>query len=58
VAVVDGVLRVHVTEAPEGGKATDAARRAVARAFGLAPSDLELVRGAASRDKLFRLRQR
>ncbi len=51
-----GVLKVFVTEAPEKGRATEAVRAALARAFGLAKSDLELVRGAASRRKVFRLR--
>lgn len=50
-----GVIRVSVTEAPEDGKATEAARRLLARALGVAPTRLDLLRGAASRDKLFRL---
>ncbi|MFM2354701.1 MAG: hypothetical protein RLZZ528_437 [Pseudomonadota bacterium] len=51
----DGLIRISVTEVPEDGKATVAARRLLARAMGVAPSRLELLRGATSRDKLFRL---
>lgn len=49
----NGVLKVLVTEAPEGGKATEAVRVLLARAMGAAPSHLELRRGASSRDKVF-----
>ena len=52
-----GVLRVRVTAAPEGGEANRAVIGLLAEAFGVAPSRVELVRGAASRDKLFRIRQ-
>ena len=55
VDVVDGVIRISVTETPENGRATDAARVALARALGVAKTRLTLLRGAASRDKLFRL---
>lgn len=48
-------LRIAVSEPPEGGRATEAARALLARAMGVAPSRLTLVRGARSRDKLFRL---
>lgn len=51
-----GRLVIHVTEAPENGKATAAALRLLARALGLPQSRLELLRGAASRDKLVRIR--
>lgn len=50
-----GEIRVYVTEAPEDGKATDAVRKALAKALGVAPSELELTSGATSRDKRFRL---
>ena len=53
--LAEGVIRIAVTEVPEGGKATEAARVALARALGVAKSRLTLVRGATSRDKLFRL---
>jgi uncharacterized protein YggU (UPF0235/DUF167 family) len=51
-----GVLRVYVTEPPADGRATEAARVALAKAFGLAKGDIELLRGAASREKVFRIR--
>lgn len=55
VDMVDGQIRVAVTETPEAGKATEAARVALAKALGVAKTRLVLVRGAASRDKIFRL---
>jgi len=51
----DGVLRIAVTEPPEDGRATAAAQAALARAMGVAKTRLRLVRGARSRDKVFRL---
>ncbi len=51
----DGAIRIAVTAVPEGGKATAAAQKLLAAALGLAPSRLVLVRGAAARDKVFRL---
>lgn len=55
VNLAEGGLRVQVTQVAEGGKATEAVRRLVAHALGIAPSRLVLVRGASSRDKLFRV---
>jgi hypothetical protein len=55
-ALEDGdPIRVWVTVAPEDGKANVAVRKLLAKALGVAPSRLELVRGATSRDKLFQL---
>jgi len=54
---VGGVLRVRVTAAPEGGEANRAVIALLAEVFGVAPSRVELVRGATSRDKLFRVRR-
>jgi uncharacterized protein YggU (UPF0235/DUF167 family) len=51
----DEGIRIYVTAPPEGGRATEAARALLARALGLAPSRLELLRGVASRDKVFRI---
>lgn len=48
-------LRVRVTAPPEDGKANDAVRRLLARAMGVAPTRLTLIRGATARDKVFRL---
>ena len=55
VAQADGVFRVRVTAAPEGGEANRAVIALLADALGVAPSRIALVRGAASRDKLFRI---
>lgn len=48
----DGI-RVRVRAAPEGGRATEEARRALASALDVAPSTVRLVRGARSRAKVF-----
>lgn len=55
VELVEEQIRVAVTETPEAGKATEAARAALAKAMGVAKTRLTLVRGATARDKLFRL---
>lgn len=55
VSLQDGQLRAHVTAPPEDGRATAAVTKLLAKALGVAPSRLTLVRGATSRDKLFRL---
>lgn len=48
-------LKVFVTTAPEGGKANDAVRKLLAKALGIAPSKLALIRGETSREKVFRI---
>jgi uncharacterized protein YggU (UPF0235/DUF167 family) len=54
--VLDGeTIRVLVTVVPEDGKANAAVVKLLAKALGVAKSRLELLRGATSRDKLFRL---
>ena len=55
VELVTDQIRVSVTETPEAGKATEAARVALSKALGVAKTRLTLLRGATSRDKLFRL---
>ena len=50
-------LRVSVTAAPEDGKANRAVIDLLAETFDIAPSSINLVRGAGSRDKWFRLPQ-
>lgn len=50
-----GVLRVAVTAPPEDGRANAAVAEALAHALGVAKGRLVLLRGATSRDKLFRL---
>jgi uncharacterized protein len=53
--LADGQIRIAVTVVPEDGRATEAARVALAAALGVAKSRLLLVRGAKSRDKVFRV---
>lgn len=54
----DGELVVvKVTTVPEDGKATKAVVKLLAKAIGVAPSRLVLIRGATSRDKLFEVRE-
>ncbi|HSE06592.1 MAG TPA: DUF167 domain-containing protein [Methylomirabilota bacterium] len=53
----DGSWRVRVTAVPEGGEANRAVLALLAGALGVARSRIELVRGAASRDKRFRVRR-
>jgi uncharacterized protein YggU (UPF0235/DUF167 family) len=55
VEVADGVLRIRVTAVPEDGKANEAVRTLLAQALGVARTRLTLIRGATSRDKVFRL---
>jgi uncharacterized protein len=50
-------LRVSVTAVPEDGKANRAVIALLAEMFDVAPSSINLVRGAASRDKWFRMPQ-
>jgi len=56
VVLADGRLRVYVTEPPEGARATEAVQEALAKAFGVAKDDLELLQGATAREKVFRVR--
>ena len=51
----DRSLRVYVTAAPEGGKANTAVVKLLSKAIGVPKSRLRLVRGEASRDKVFRV---
>ncbi len=55
VAVVNGQWHISVTAAPEDGKANAAVAEALAHALGIAKTRLTLLRGATSRDKVFRL---
>ena len=55
VRITDGVIWVRVTAAAEDGRATEAARRALASALGLRRTAVELVAGATSRTKRFRV---
>lgn len=51
----DGAIRVHVTTAPEDGKANLAVQKLLAAALGIGRTRLVLVRGATARDKVFRV---
>lgn len=51
----EGGYRAAVTAPPEDGKANAAVAELLARALGVAKSRLVLLRGATSRDKVFRL---
>ncbi len=53
--IVEGRLLARVRVKPEDGKANEAVRLLLATALGLAPSRLELLRGATSREKQFRV---
>jgi hypothetical protein len=48
-------LRLRVAAAPHGGEANAAVASLLADALGVAPSRVTLVRGASSRDKVFRI---
>lgn len=54
--VVDGWLRVRLAALPHEGRANAALARFVADLLHVAPSDVRLVRGAAARRKLLRVR--
>ena len=51
----DGVLRVYTTIAPEKGKANDAVIKALAKHFGVAKSQIKIVRGVAAHDKVIEI---
>ena len=53
VEVASGGVTVRVRAAPEGGRATEEARRALADALDVAPSRITLIRGATARLKTF-----
>ena len=48
-------IRIYVTTVPEGGKATAAVQKLLAKALGVPKSRLILIRGASARDKVFRI---
>jgi uncharacterized protein (TIGR00251 family) len=51
-----GALKVAVTAAPEQGKANKALIEVLSKALGVKKSQIELLNGAASRDKRFLIR--
>ncbi|MCA2014004.1 DUF167 domain-containing protein [Cereibacter sphaeroides] len=55
-AVEDGdPIRVWVTAPADQGRANEAVRKLLAKAMGVAPTRLTLLRGQTARDKLFQL---
>ena len=55
VVAEDGAIRIFVTVVPDGGKATGAVARLLAKSLGVAKTRLTLIRGETARDKVFRL---
>lgn len=55
VRLEEGTIRIRVGAAPEDGRATEAARRALATALGLRRPAVNLEAGATSRTKRFRV---
>jgi uncharacterized protein YggU (UPF0235/DUF167 family) len=55
VRLEEGTIRIRVGAAPEDGRATEAARRALAKALGLRRTAVALEAGATSRTKRFRV---
>jgi len=53
--IADGRLLAKVRAKPQDGEANKAVRALLAAALGLAPSRVELLRGATSREKMFRI---
>lgn len=53
IARTDHEIQIAVTDPPENGKANAAVRALLARAMGVAPSDLTLIRGQTARIKVF-----
>ena len=51
----DGTLRVHITAAPVDGAANDAVIRALAEHFRVPKSQIKIVRGETSRNKIVEL---
>ena len=48
-------IRVYVTTVPEDGKANKAVVKLLSKALGVPKTRLDLIRGATSRDKMFRI---
>lgn len=55
IEIADGRVLVKVRTKPEDGKATLTVATLLAQALGLPPSRIALLRGATSREKLFRI---
>ncbi|MCL7409704.1 DUF167 domain-containing protein [Marivivens donghaensis] len=55
ILVEDDTIRVYVTTLPEDGKANKAVVKLLSKALGVPKTRLDLIRGATSRDKVFRI---
>ena len=55
ILVEDDAIRVYVTTVPEDGKANKAVVKLLSKALGVPKTRLDLIRGATSRDKMFRI---
>lgn len=55
IEIEEGRVSVKVRAKPEDGKATTAVLELLAQALEVAPSKVEMLRGATSREKLFRI---
>ena len=55
ILVEDDAIRVYVTTVPEDGKANKAVVKLLSKALGVPKTRLDLIRGATSRDKVFRI---
>ena len=55
VSLRSGTVRISVTSVPEAGKANAMVQKLLAKAMGLPKTRLCLIRGATSRDKVFRV---
>ncbi len=55
IEIVDGRVQVKVRAKPEDGKASAAVLALLAQALEVAPTKVEMLRGATSREKLFRI---
>jgi uncharacterized protein YggU (UPF0235/DUF167 family) len=53
IEIIGGRVMVKVRTKPEDGKATAAVAELLAKALGVPPSQVSLLRGATSREKLF-----
>ncbi|HSI73765.1 MAG TPA: DUF167 domain-containing protein [Fimbriimonas sp.] len=51
------VVKVWVTSAPTDGQANEAVIKALAKALGLAPSKLAIIRGGTSREKVVKVEE-
>lgn len=55
VEIIEGRVLVKVRTKPEDGKASAAVRDLLAQTLGVAASQVQMLRGATSREKLFRI---